>query len=128
NLSHELRTPISVIISFALAIKDSPNLPAGIAQQIAIIAANAEAELKLIDSVLELSQLMAKRLPLEVSRFDAVKAAKNTLKECESQATERNVELRYVGSDKSVMMEGDAKRISQIVRNLIDNSIKFSMP
>lgn len=125
-ISHELRTPLTSIVSFSELIRsESGNLtPDGI-RFLDVIVRNADRLLRLIDDLLVLSRLEAGVLPLDLAPVSVpglvVEAVKNASGIAGSQGISIDV---TTGSGPLVL--GDARRLLQVLDNLISNAVKFS--
>ncbi|HEX8137293.1 MAG TPA: ATP-binding protein [Pyrinomonadaceae bacterium] len=126
NVSHELRTPLTAIMAFVETLEDGAINDAENSQRfLTVIRRNAERMHNLIDDILELSDIEAgthKVTPAPVRLSELVEDVKTALA---SRARTRGVTLRNeVASDVTVF--ADARRLEQMLTNLIDNAIKFN--
>jgi two-component system, OmpR family, phosphate regulon sensor histidine kinase PhoR len=126
NVSHELRTPLTSIIAFVEtlddgALEDKENNR----RFLAVIRRNAERMHHLIDDVLELSLIEARKIsvsPQRVPLFPLVEEAFSALAE---KASQRRITLHNeVPQDAEVY--ADSRRLEQILINLMSNAIKFN--
>ncbi len=125
-LSHELRTPLNAIVGWAHLLATG-ELPVERAlHAVEVIERNAKAESQLLDSLLDLSRIMAGKLRVEVERVDlssVVHAAADTLRPA---ADQKRVALELVVPPSPVVIVGDAGRLQQVVWNLLSNAVKFT--
>jgi signal transduction histidine kinase/CheY-like chemotaxis protein len=131
NVSHELRTPLNMIIGFSKMILESPQvyarkLPPTLINDISAIYANSQHLSRLVDDVLDLSQIDANRMALskqwtsmESILSDAVAAMKEFL---ESRAL--SLEVNIAPDLPQVYCDGN--RIRQVVLNLLSNASRFT--
>jgi two-component system phosphate regulon sensor histidine kinase PhoR len=126
NVSHELRTPLTAIIAFVETLQDGAvddaenNL-----RFLSVIRRNAERMHNLIDDILELSAIEAgtEGVSAAPTRLGAV--VSDVMTALASRALARNVALRSEVPPE-VMVFADARRLEQMLTNLIDNAIKFN--
>lgn len=126
NVSHELRTPLTAIIAFVEtleegAIDDTENNR----RFLSVIRRNAVRMHNLIDDILELSAIEAGIVTVEPVRMRLRPVIEDVVTALVSRADARHVRLRNeVGAEAIVY--GDARRLEQMITNLVDNAIKFN--
>lgn len=131
NVSHELRTPLNMIIGFSEMITQSPqvygsSLPPALLADIAAIQRNSQHLAKLVDDVLDLSQVDAGRMALTKELvylqeiIDAAVMAVRALFESKGLYLEREV------SPDLPLVFCDSTRIRQVVINLLSNAGRFT--
>ncbi len=127
NMSHELRTPLNsiILLSKLLINNEKEKLDEGHAEKIGIIYKSGNELLRLINDILDLSKIESGRMNLDATIFhskDLIKDIKRIFKEF---AEEKNIEL--IKEDRvNTELYGDKEKISQILRNLLSNSLKFT--
>lgn len=125
-VSHELRTPLSGILGAAQLMKISRE-PSIIDSGVQIIQRNGDRLLRLVDDLLDRAQIESGEFSLLLKPFapSTLRSEIKELLEQHSLKTETNLELIF-GADRDDMILGDMGRVVQIVRNLIDNAVKFT--
>lgn len=125
NVSHDLRTPITLIRSYAEMIKDiSGDNPVKRNEHLDVIIDETEYLTKLINDMQEYSKLQAGYINLNKSNFDI---KKTTLRVCDlldGLLKEKNITLKK--KLKSVIVYGDETKISEVIYNYLSNAIKHS--
>ena len=126
NVSHELRTPLTAIIAFVEtleegAIDDSEHNR----RFLKVIRRNAERMHNLIDDILELSSIEAGTVPVEPRAVHLAAVVEDIKLALAARAEARKVTLHNEVSNGS-MVYADARRLEQMLTNLIDNAIKFN--
>ena len=128
TMSHELRTPLNAIIGYSNLLIDGIPEPSTRGQQEKLhrIMVSAQHLLSLIEDVLSLSRLEFGAEVIVVEDVAAVAVARDVLAIIEPLATAKNLSviLRTSGRDLTIMT--DAKRLRQILLNLVGNSVKFT--
>lgn len=126
NVSHELRTPLTAIIAFIETLEDG-----AIEDQesnrrfLSIIRKNAERMHNLIDDILELSAIEAGTAQVEVEDVPLYALVNDVLTALASRAEARCVALRNEVAI-GVTVLADARRLEQMLTNLVHNAIKFN--
>jgi two-component system, OmpR family, phosphate regulon sensor histidine kinase PhoR len=126
NVSHELRTPLTAIIAFVETLEDG-----AIEDQesnrrfLSIIRKNAERMHNLIDDILELSAIEAGTVEVSIEQIPLRALVSDVLTALASRAAARQVTLDNEVSDDAIVW-ADARRLEQMLTNLVDNAIKFN--
>jgi signal transduction histidine kinase len=127
TLSHELRTPLNAILGFAdvlLSEVDGP-LTASAREDLSVIRTSGEHLRALIDDVLDLSALEMGSLRLERRAVDAYAIAEEVVRAAAPQVQEKGLSISLSG-DRATMAWADARRLRQILGNLVGNAVKFT--
>ncbi|MDH3196704.1 MAG: ATP-binding protein [Candidatus Krumholzibacteria bacterium] len=126
NISHELRTPLSVIIAYADTLRE-PSL--GDEERrgfLDVVAQNGQSLLRLINDLLDLSQLETTEAMLSVGPSHLHDVVRAMWAEVERQAKDKGIELRFEpGADVPVAWF-DSRRMQQVVSSLVHNALKFT--
>jgi signal transduction histidine kinase len=125
-LAHELRGSLSAIHGWA-AMAERGALPAGdLPRALRIIRRNAESLSALVESVLDVSRTTQGALALAMQPVDLAQVAAFVVDSASPAARERQVALSLEAAAAPVVVEGDRLRLEQVIRNLVDNAIKFT--
>jgi len=125
NISHEFRTPLTLILGPAdklLAESQSDD----ILKQAGLIKRNAIRLLGLINQLLDLSKLEAGKLKLEASLSNIVSFVKGVTQSFESLAEQKDIELKVVAEKENVEIYFDKEKMLKILSNLLSNALKFT--
>lgn len=125
--SHELRTPMTPMKAQLQMLEEGyfGKLSKEQKESLSIIIRNADRLDKIIVDFLEISRIEAARLKFDFTRTDLRKTVKDTASFMKGFAKEKNIDL-VVNAGKFSLIELDPDRVSQVLRNLISNAIKFS--
>ena len=128
NMSHELRTPLHSILSFAsFGIKKYTTAkPEKLLDYFSRIKQSGKTLLELLNDLLDLSKLESGKTTFVFEPTDLAILVKSVINELEPLLSERSLSIRHKAHkfDGQVML--DADKIKQVLRNLLDNAIKFS--
>ncbi len=124
DASHELRTPVSVILSQTQTALSRERSAAEYRETLQACQRAAQRMRKLIESLLELARLDAGQERMKQERFDLSRVARECVELVRPLAAERGVEMRC--DLTGVECLGDAERVSQVVTNLLSNAIHFN--
>ena len=126
TLSHELRGSLNAIRGWA-AVAENGSLPSDrIPRAIRVIKRNADSLSALIDTLFDLSRNAAGSLVLNVELVDLNRIARLVAESNYPAAERHGVALRTRCARRTLVVQGDKIRLEQVVRNLIDNAIKFT--
>ncbi|SLM28318.1 putative Sensor histidine kinase with ATPase domain [Desulfamplus magnetovallimortis] len=129
NMSHELRTPLNSLLILAnmLAENEEENLTQDQIDSAASIYRSGQNLLHLINDILDLSKIEAKKIELNISSFPLKDLGEHCKTEFVHMAKEKGLEFIVVSDDNlPEMITSDMYRLEQILRNLIGNAIKFT--
>jgi signal transduction histidine kinase/HAMP domain-containing protein len=128
NMSHELRTPLNAILGYTELISDGiyGPLPEKIQDVLDRLEKNGRHLLSLINDVLDLSKIEAGRISLSLEQYSMEDLVKTTVATVEALAAEKKLALNVSAPSDLPAATGDAKRISQVLLNLLGNAIKFT--
>jgi len=128
NMSHELRTPLNAIIGFSEVLSERMfgELNEKQADYLKDIHASGQHLLSLINDILDLSKIEAGRMELEVTEFDLLRAIDNALTLVRERAARRSIALHTTVDERLERVQGDERKIRQVLLNLLSNAIKFT--
>ncbi|MDJ1182300.1 CHASE2 domain-containing protein [Roseofilum casamattae] len=127
NMSHELRTPLNGILGYAQILKRSSTMESSSQKGISIIQQSGEHLLNLINEILDLSKIEARKLDLfpEPTHFPTLLLGVTEI--CKIKAAEKDLLFQSEFADNLPdRVVVDDKRLRQILLNLLNNSIKFT--
>lgn len=124
NITHEFRTPLTVIQGLADQIEKNPKWK--IEEQTKMIKKNSGKLLNLINQMLDLSKLEAGKLELHFIQSDIIKYLGYLVESFHSLAFTRKINISFYSHTKSLFMDYDPEKCQQIISNLISNAIKFT--
>ncbi len=119
NITHEFRTPLTVISGMADMIENPANAKE-------LIKRNSEGLLGLVNQLLDLAKLESGHLKLELVQADVVPYVQYMLESFQSLAATKNIRLVFLKSADRLVMDFDEKRLAIIISNLLSNAIKFT--
>jgi GAF domain-containing protein len=128
NMSHELRTPLNAILGYAELLVDGiygvlPERPRGVLDR---IQNNGKHLLALINDVLDLAKIEAGQLTLTLEDYSLPEMVKSVVTATEPLATSKGLKFTTAVQDGLPTAHGDARRVSQVLLNLVGNAIKFT--
>ena len=119
NISHEFRTPLTVIMGMTGNIR-------GHQEEKSLIYRNSKNLLRLINQLLDLSKLESNTLKLDKVQGDIVSYLRYLTESFYSMAEEKDIRLSFYPETKTLTMDFDEVKIQHIIYNLLTNAIKFT--
>ncbi|HEY9615023.1 PAS domain S-box protein, partial [Allocoleopsis sp.] len=134
NMSHELRTPLNGILGYAHILKQrsqaEPGNEALTSKQqdgLNIIEQCGEHLLALINDILDLSKIEARKMEIHLSDFNFPNFLNNIAKICRIRAEQKNISFSYEPlSLLPTFVRGDEQKLRQILINVLGNAVKFT--
>jgi len=129
NLSHELKTPMTVITGFAEGLLDG-TIPREYEEKyLGVVLSETKRISRLVRSMLDISTIQTSETKAELHRsFDITEVVRIAILSHDSKLTEKKLEVETELPEERIMTRGEEESITQVVFNLIDNAIKFSSP
>lgn len=125
TLSHELRTPLNAIFGWARILR-ARQLDADIAHGVEVIERNAEAQIKLIDELLDLSRIVAGKMTLAKEEVDVASILRATVETFRPSIEAGAIRCEEHIASHMPNLLGDAARLQQVFANLLSNAFKFT--
>jgi two-component system, OmpR family, phosphate regulon sensor histidine kinase PhoR len=128
NVSHEFKTPLTAIQGFAEtllagAIDDPQNRE----RFLGIILEHSRRLARLTDDLLKLSKMDADRLEVEIRRVSVSELIESCLETAQRRATENNIHISVKPTDPVPDIAGDRRRLAEVLQNLLDNAIQYTL-
>jgi signal transduction histidine kinase/DNA-binding response OmpR family regulator len=125
NLSHEFRTPLTLILGPLEKLLDG-KAKGDPSSQYQLIHNHASRLLQLVNQLLDLSSLDAGKMNLEIGKYDIVGFVKGIASSFESFAEEKNIKINFTSKKEKLDACFDRDKLQKIISNLLSNAIKFN--
>lgn len=119
NITHEFRTPLTVIKGISTQIDGQENIKS-------LIQRNSDRLLNLVNQLLDLSKLETKSLKIDWVQGDVIPYLQYLTESCHSLAGSKNINLAFFAKEDQLIMDFDENKLQQILINLLSNAIKFT--
>ncbi|OQX31723.1 MAG: hypothetical protein B0D85_03495 [Candidatus Sedimenticola endophacoides] len=127
GVSHELRTPLNTVLGYAQLLEQDQELPRKDQQAASVIRRNGEHLADVIEGLLEISKIEARRLDLHRDQVQIGALTEQLVEVFTTQARAKNLAFEYLpenGLPEYVV--ADEKRLRQVLMNLLSNAVKFT--
>jgi signal transduction histidine kinase len=125
GVSHELKTPLSIIKSYTEGIKDGVSRDKEDYYLDVIMDESVKME-GLVRDMLDLSKLESQSTALDIETFDIIEMADEIRLKFHSLSTEKGIEVNLQHTVEALYVDADKGRIEQVLRNLISNALLYT--
>ncbi len=126
NVSHELRSPLTSMKGFLEAMQDGTIPEEDFPQYIDIVLNETRRMVTLVNDLLDLARIESGTIKLNYEIFDINELIRRTLLTFEARLNENEMEMDVRFAQEQCSVFADPAQIGQVLRNLIDNAIKYS--
>ena len=126
NVSHDLKTPLTSVLSYAELLRQEP-LEGAAADYARIIDEKAHRLSAMVQDVFEVSKAASGQLPVQLERLDFAKLLRQTLADLEGPISQRGMTFKVDLPEQAVMITADGRRLYRVFQNLIDNALKYAL-
>jgi len=128
NVSHELKTPLFNVQGYVSTLLegglDDPSINKEYLRRTEV---SVERLIKIVEDLSEIAQLESGHLTLNKVRFDIMALTREVVEMLEMKAHEKEVQMTINQPDKPLWVHADREKIRQVLTNIIDNSIRYSL-
>ncbi|SFB17243.1 MULTISPECIES: two-component system histidine kinase PnpS [unclassified Bacillus (in: firmicutes)] len=129
NVSHELNTPITSIKGFSETLLDGAMEDRGTLEAfLSIILKESDRLQSLVQDLLDLSKIEQQGFELNIVKVDLIPTVNHVMAILGGKAVEKQIKLELHAEEEHVYIEGDVHRLKQILINLINNAISYTLP
>lgn len=123
NVSHDLRTPLTMIIAYAEVMRDLPgeNTP----ENVQVIIDESKHLTNLVNDMLDLSKLQAGAMERQDTRFSLTKSIESVLERYHKLKEQEGYRIDFL-YEEDAYVEADEFKIGQVVYNLVNNAINYA--
>ena len=126
NVSHELRSPLTSMRGFLEAMQDGTIPVEEQGKYLDIVINENRRMTAMVNDLLDLARIESGQVLLKTEAFDINELMMRTLLTFEARVDAKKLEVELDIGDKKLMVDADSSQIAQVLRNLIDNAIKFT--
>ncbi len=128
NVSHDLKTPLTAIITYVSLLKDEDITPEERASYIATLDMKSQRLKHLIEDLFEVSKASSNNITMNMIEVDIGGLIRQVLLELEDKLTQAEIELRVNLPEDKIILNLDSEKTYRIFENLIVNISKYAMP
>ena len=128
NVSHDLKTPLTSIISYAELLSQEEDLPDHVKDYIRILNEKAGRLSAMVKDVFEVSKAASGNLPVKRERLDLGKLLRQTLADMAEAVEHSGLSLKTQIPASPVPVTADGDRLYRVFQNLIQNALQYALP
>lgn len=129
NLNHELRTPLNGIVGFVSLLSENNHSPEKVKRYIKLIQSNSAHLLKIVSDILDIARIQSNQIVLKfepVSAYGIIKKLQNYCDQEIIKLEKTDITIIFDENSPDVILNTDNNRLSQVLQNIVSNSIKFT--
>ncbi len=127
NVSHDIKTPLTSIISYVELLKQEEGLPEHVKEYILILENKSQRLKSMVQDVFEVSKAASGNLPVNLEELDLGKLLRQTIADMGEQIENSSVRLKTEIPESAVMICADGERVYRVFQNLIQNALRYSL-
>lgn len=127
NVSHDIKTPLTSIISYAELLSKEEGLPEHVKDYIRILNQKAERLRNMVQDVFDVSKAASGNLPVTLEALDLGKLLRQTLADMSEPIAAAPVVLRDELPLSPVMIRADGQRLYRVFQNLLQNALSYAL-
>ncbi|MBO3458069.1 PAS domain-containing sensor histidine kinase [Aetokthonos hydrillicola Thurmond2011] len=127
-VSHELRSPLSVILGWVQTLQNGSVDAVTTARALETIECSTRTQIQLVEDLLDLFQITTGKLQINLVSVPLVPLITTVIDTVRSDALAKSIDLQFTAQfeNPEIQVLGDPKRLEQVMRNLLSNAIKFT--
>jgi len=126
NISHEFRTPLTLILGPLEEMMNNPKLHYTTKQYLALIQKNTIRLLRLVNELIDFRKIEVNKMQLRASENDLVSFTNEIAGTFNTLAKKRNIDLRVITKERNIQVWFDTLMLDKVIFNLLSNAFKFT--
>lgn len=127
NVSHDLKTPLTSIITYVDLLSKEENISDSAKNYINIVSKKSNRLKKIVADVFDLAKSTSGDMQLELQTLDLKKLIEQTLGDIEDDIQKSSFQIKTIFPEEPVYIVSDGTRLYRVFQNIIDNALKYSM-
>lgn len=127
NVSHDIKTPLTSVISYVELLKKEPGLPEAAKDYVNILSQKAQRLNSIVQDVFEVSKAATGNISLNLEDLDIGRLLKQTFVEMDETIQRSQLQFRVDIPDASMIVHADGQRLYRVFQNLIRNCTQYSL-
>ena len=128
NVSHDIKTPLTSIVSYVDILKQEENLSEDVKDYIRVLGEKSERLSAMVQDVFEVSKAASGELQVKPEELDFAKLLRQTLADMAEPIEQSGLSMRVSIPEEPVMITADGQRMYRVFQNLLQNALKYSLP
>jgi signal transduction histidine kinase/ligand-binding sensor domain-containing protein/AraC-like DNA-binding protein/ActR/RegA family two-component response regulator len=126
NISHEFRTPLSLVLMPLEGLMNTSEVPSGLRERIFAAYKNANRMMRLVNELMDFNKLDSGSLRLNIQHGELIRFVTETSHAFNEMADRRNIKFELISNEPIVMGWFDRDKLERIIFNVLSNAFKFT--
>jgi len=126
TLSHELRSPLAAVLTWAQMLRRGILDAAKTQRALDTIEHSTKLQVRLIEDLLDISRIDSGKLTVEMETVDVAATLRTAIETTRAAADAKRISLRLEGAGGAAPLRGDSARLQQVFGNILANAVKFT--
>lgn len=127
TISHELRTPLAAIKGWTETMQDMKDDLEVVEEGLVIVSKETERLIILVNDLLDFSRLQAHRIELKKAEFSIADLLENVIGQFTVRCQQERIKMTLLSDDQEAWVFADYNRLKQVLINIVDNAMKFTV-
>ena len=127
NVSHDLKTPLTSIISFIDLLSKEEELSETALDYVRILQEKSERLKNIVNDLFDLAKSSSGDAVVEYEHLDLVKLIRQTLADMDDLIVSSQLQIKLILLEEPVSIYADGKKLYRVFQNVIDNAIKYAL-
>ena len=127
NVSHDIKTPLTSIISYVELLRQEQDLPQHVKEYVQILGEKSERLKNIVQDVFEVSKAASGQLPMQMEALDLSKLLRQTMADMNDQISQSTLVMRTAIPETPVSVVADGQRLYRVFQNLLQNALRYSL-
>lgn len=128
NVSHDLKTPLTSIISYVDLLSKEEDLSETVRDYVNVLSEKSNRLKNIVSDLFDLAKSTSGDIPLELESLDIKKLIEQTLADMEDEIEKSNLQIKTKLPENSLNIYSDGKKLYRVFQNVIDNALKYALP
>lgn len=127
NVSHDLKTPLTSIISYVDLLSKEEDISETVRDYVNVLSEKSNRLKNIVSDLFDLAKSTSGDIPLELEKLDIKKLIEQTLADMEDEIEKSNLQIKTKLPENSLNIYSDGKKLYRVFQNVIDNALKYSL-
>ncbi|MEL7604517.1 sensor histidine kinase [Sedimentibacter saalensis] len=128
NVSHDLKTPLTSIISYVDLLSKEEDLSETVRDYVNVLSEKSNRLKNIVSDLFDLAKSTSGDIPLDMESLDIKKLIEQTLGDMEDEIEKSNLQIKTKLPENSLNIYSDGKKLYRVFQNVIDNALKYALP
>lgn len=127
NVSHDIKTPLTSIISYVELLEKEEELPEHVKDYIKILSSKSQRLNTMVQDIFDVSKAASGEMKLVIEKLDLVKLIRQTMADMDEDISASSLVFKLNLPNDPVLIQGDGERLYRVFQNLMKNALQYSL-